>query len=111
MNEINFRDIEPIEGRKTRFKCFESPDGYQATFYVCDKNDETVQYKISFKISGTKYNSDPNNSGKSTKEHIDEKYGNLEKCFEYVGRNYLGKKILANELKNEELYLLDNFSL
>jgi hypothetical protein len=111
MNEINFRDIKPIENYNIRFKCFDGSDDYQAVFYVCSQNDESVRYKINFEISRTRYNSEINNSGKSAKIYIDERFGNLEKCFEEVGHKYLMKKISTNELKNETLSLLNNLSL
>jgi len=111
MNETEFKNLSPIENYEVRFKCFDKPDGYNTTFHIYDKNNEEIHYQIDFEISGTQYNSEINNSGKSAKVYIDEKYGNLEKCFEEVGYKYLVDKVSTNELKNEINNLINYISI
>jgi hypothetical protein len=111
MNEIEFKNINQIKNYDVHFKCFDGPDGYQATFHIYDKNNKKIHYQINFEISGTQYNTKINNSGKLTKIYIDEKYGNLEKCFEDVGYKYLVGKISTSELKNETINLISHLSL
>lgn len=111
MNEIEFKNLSPIENYEVRFKCFDKPDGYQATFHIYDKNNENIHYQINFEISGTQYNSEINNSGKSAKIYVDEKYGNLEKCFEEIGYKYLVGKISTSELKNGTVNLITDMSI
>jgi len=111
MNEIEFKNLSSIENYEVRFKCFDETDGHQATFHIYNKDNKEIHYQINFKISGTQYNSEINNSGKSAKVYIDEKYGNLEKCFEEIGYKYLVGKISTNELKNETVNLITDISI
>lgn len=112
MSKNNFKDLEPIENYKISFKYIvDDRDGYQAVFHIYDKNNEEIHYQINFEISGTQYNSEINNSGKSAKVYTDEKYGNLEKCFEEIGYKYLVSKISTNELKNETIKLITDISI
>jgi|SRR3989344_3748541 len=111
MNEIEFKNLSPIEKYEVRFKCFDETDGHQATFHIYNKDNKEIHYQINFEISGTQYNSEINNSGKSAKIYIDEKHGSLEKCFEEVGYKYLVGKISTNELKNETVNLITDISI
>jgi hypothetical protein len=107
MNEVEFKNLSPIGNYEVRFKCFNKPDGYQATFHVNNKGYLETGCQIDFEISDTLYNSDINNSGKSVHVYIDEKYGSLEKCFEKAGYEYLEKKIKDSELKTEIVNLMN----
>jgi len=107
MNEVKFKNLEDIENYKICFKCFtDDRDGYQATFHIYNKDNEEIHYKVDFEISSTPYNSDINDSGKSAKVYIDEKYGNLENCFKEIGIEYLREKISHENLKSEKVSLL-----
>ena len=114
MNEVNFKNLEPIENYEVRFKCFDVPhpqEGYQATFHVSDKDNDGAHYKIDFEMKPTEYNTTEQGNTKSNRDLINEKYGNLEKCFEEVGYKYLVKTISAKELKNETLNLITDISI
>lgn len=115
MNEIKFKNLSPIENYEVRFKCFNRPypkDGYyQATFHVYDKDNDGIHYQVDFEISESKYETTEEGNIKSNKDLINEKYGNLEKCFEEVGHKYLVKATPANGLKNEMVSLISRLSL
>ncbi|MFH1255492.1 MAG: hypothetical protein V1667_03425 [bacterium] len=106
MNELNFINLDDIGIYNVRFKCFEVSDGYQATFYVRNKSNSEIYYKINFQISGTEYNTDITNLGKSTNVYIQENYSNLESCFKEIGMRYLQKKISLCDLKDEDVSLI-----
>ncbi len=106
MNEAKFKDIGVIENYKISFKCFDTSDGYQATFHIYDKSNPEMHYQVNFQISGTEYNSDIINSGKSTNIHIKDNYENVENCFKKIGIKYLEEKITINDLKDENVPLI-----
>lgn len=112
MNETEFKNLSPIENYEIRFKCFDGPDGgYQATFHIYNKDNKEIHFKINLEIDGTQYNTVEEGNIKSNKDLINEKYSNLEKCFEEVGYKYLVKTISAKELKNETLNLITDISI
>ena len=112
MNEIEFKNLSPIENYEVHFKCFDGPDGgYQATFHIYNKDGKEIHYQIDFEISGTQYNTVVEGNIKSNKDLINEKYGNLEKCFEEIGYKYLVKIIATKELKNETIKLITDISI
>ncbi len=108
MNEIKFKNIEDIANYQIKFKCFtDDRDSYQATFHIYDKSNPEIHYQINFEISGSEYNSDLTNSGRSTGEFIDEKYGNIENCFKKIGIEYLKEKISLDDLKDKDISLTE----
>lgn len=110
MEEIEFKNIEDIENFKVRFKCFSISDGYQATFYLYNKKNSAVHYKVDFILSGTSYNADYDSNimgGRSVGDYIKDKYDNLEKCFYQEGVKYLKKRVAHDNLKNEKVNLMN----
>ena len=96
MNELKFKDIENIENFRIRFKFFSIPaNGYQATFHIYNRENKTIHYQVDFMLSGTDYNTD------MIRDHINEKYNNLESCFYQIGIKYLKEKISQDNLKNK----------
>lgn len=106
MNEVNFIDIDPIEKYNIRFKFFNAPDGYQVTFHIYAKDNNSIHYQINFVITGTEYNTVIEGNIKSNKDLINEKYGELENCFKDVGIKYIKEKVKQNNLKNETVNIL-----
>jgi len=106
MNEIEFKNLSPIENYEVRFKCFDGPDGYQATFHIYNKDNKEIHYKINFVISGTEYNTTEQGNMKSNGDLINEKYGELENCFKDVGIKYIKERVKQNNLKNETINIL-----
>jgi len=106
MNEVNFIELDLIENYKIKFKCFDAPDGYQATFHIYAKDDDSAHYQIDFVITGTEYNTVIDGNIKPNKDLINEKYGGLENCFKNVGVEYIKEKVKQNNLKNESINIL-----
>ena len=106
MNEVNFIELDPIENYIVKFKCFDAPDGHQATFHIYAKDDDVIHYQIDFVITGTEYNTIAEGNKKSNQDLINEKYGGLENCFRDTGIKYIKEKIKQNNLKNESVSIL-----
>ncbi|MDP3934717.1 MAG: hypothetical protein Q8Q46_00615 [Candidatus Giovannonibacteria bacterium] len=106
MNEVNFTELDPIENYMVGFKCFNAPDGYQATFHIYAKDNDTIHYQIDFVITGTEYNTVVEGNKKSNQDLINEKYGGLENCFKDIGIKYIKDKIKQNNLKNKAVNIL-----
>lgn len=106
MNEVNFIELDPIENYIVKFKCYDAPDGHQATFHIYTKDNDAVHYQIDFVITGTEYNTTVEGNIEPNKDLISKKYDGLENCFKVIGIKYIKGKINQNNLENETVSIL-----